>query len=148
MAGEVVDAGPFVDPPGRGTGLADDMDVAGQAPEDLLTVLVAAQDGGLDDEVHRVELRVKRLQERQEGRGDPVGDHGGVEQECPAFTGATAGCGVTCVVPYDSPLSVVEVVVEEESGQARRGPPVLVGTVPGEGLPGRDPLPGQGTPDG
>ena len=148
VAGEVVDAGPFVDPPGRGTGLADDMDVAGQASEDLLPVLVVAQDGGLDNEVDRVEVRIERLQESQEGGGDPVGDHGGVEQEGAAFTGTVAERRVKGMVPDDRLLPVVEVVVEEGSSQARRGPPVLVGAVAGEGLLGGDPLPVQGSPDG
>ena len=124
------------------------MDVAGQASEDLLTVLVVAQDGGLDDEVDRVEVRIERLQEGQEGGGDPVGDHGGVEQEGAAPAGIVAGRGLKGVVPDDGPPSVVEVVVEEGSGQARRGLSVLVGAVPVEGLLGRDPLSGQGTPDG
>ena len=118
MPGEVVDAGPFVDPPGSGPGLADDMDVAGQASEDLLTVLVVAQDGGLDNEVDRVEVRIERLQESQEGGGDPVGDHGGVEQEGAASAGTVARRGLEGVVPDDRLPSVVEVVVEEGSGQA------------------------------
>ena len=137
-----------MDPPGRGPGLADDVDVAGQAPEHLLTVLVATQDGGLDDETDRVERWIERLQEGQEGGGDPIGDHGGVEQEGAALAGAVTERGVEGVVPDDRPLSVVEVVVEEGPGQARRGPSVLVGAVPVEGLLGRDPLPGQGPPDG
>ena len=118
VPGEVVDAGPFVDPPRSGPGLADDMDVAGQASEDLLTVLVVAQDGGLDNEVDRVEVRIERLQESQEGGGDPVGDHGGVKQEGTASAGTVARRGLEGVVPDDRLPSVVEVVVEEGSGQA------------------------------